>query len=220
MLPTMFGMGMSEILVILLVAALFLGPEKLPEAATKISKGIRDLRRQTKDLTDTIENDTQIGGAIRDLKSALRGDELRRPPVRQPPTPAVEALAATAAAVEAAERANLPPGEAPELATDGPAVGPALGAPLADELTASAPVEAAGAPAETAPAAAVPPAAAEPAVPASASADATTTAPARVTLPPTAGESERAPDDDEEEQLARLVRPASGVVKRDGHGAN
>ncbi|HVV88477.1 MAG TPA: twin-arginine translocase TatA/TatE family subunit, partial [Kofleriaceae bacterium] len=92
----MFGMGMSEILVILLVAALFLGPEKLPDAATKISKGIRDLRKQTKDLQDTIENDTELGGAIRDLKSALRGDEIRRPPVRKPPAKAAAAKAAAA----------------------------------------------------------------------------------------------------------------------------
>jgi sec-independent protein translocase protein TatB len=90
MLPPMFGMGGSEILVILVVALLFLGPEKLPEAASKISKGIRDLRKQTRELTQTIENDTEIGGAIRDLKSALRGDEPRakiqpRPAKKEPP---------------------------------------------------------------------------------------------------------------------------------------
>ena len=76
MLPAMFGMGGTEILVILIVALLFLGPEKLPDAATKISKGIREMRKQTRDVTQTIENDTQIGGAIRDLKSALRGDPI------------------------------------------------------------------------------------------------------------------------------------------------
>ena len=69
----MFGMGMNEILVILVVAMLFLGPEKLPDAAKTISKGIRDLRKQTREFQDTIENDTEIGGAIRDIKSALRG---------------------------------------------------------------------------------------------------------------------------------------------------
>jgi sec-independent protein translocase protein TatB len=84
----MFGMGATEILVILVVALLFLGPDKLPEAAKQISKGIRDLRKQTRELSTTIENDTELGGAIKDLKSALRGDEPRRPPVRTaPPTP-------------------------------------------------------------------------------------------------------------------------------------
>ncbi len=101
MLRSMFGMGMTEILVILVVAMIFLGPEKLPEAAAKISKGIREIRKQSRELQSTIETDTEIGGAIRELKSALRGDELRRPPVRKVPdtasgpTPALDPAAAT-----------------------------------------------------------------------------------------------------------------------------
>jgi len=81
-------MGGSEILVILIVALLFLGPDKLPDAAKQISKGIRDLKKQTRVLQETIENDEHIGGAIRDLKSALRGDEIAaRPAVRKVPEP-------------------------------------------------------------------------------------------------------------------------------------
>ena len=87
MLPSMFGIGGSEILVILVIALLFLGPDKLPEAAKTISKGIRDLKRQSRALQNQIESDEKIGGAIRDLKSALRGEDAPvRPPVRiQPP---------------------------------------------------------------------------------------------------------------------------------------
>jgi len=79
-----FGIGGSEILVILIVALLFLGPDKLPDAAKQISKGIRDLKKQSRVLQQTIENDEHIGGAIRDLKSALRGDEIApRPPIKK-----------------------------------------------------------------------------------------------------------------------------------------
>ena len=78
----MFGIGGSEILVILVVALLFLGPDKLPDAAKHISKGIRDLRKQSRAIQQTIENDEHIGGAIRDLKSALCGED---PPVRYVP---------------------------------------------------------------------------------------------------------------------------------------
>lgn len=186
-------MGMSEILVILLVAALFLGPEKLPDAATKISKGIRDLRRQTKDLQDTIENDTELGGAIKDLKSALRGDELRRPPVRKPPPAAVPAAAAVAA-LETPDTGGLPSATAPDVVPD-----PAL----ATDAPAAAEVEAA---------LSVPPSLAEPA---------TLSVPAKVTLAPTVGEpGGPPPSEDEDAELAKLVRPASGAVKRDGHGPN
>jgi Tat protein translocase TatB subunit len=84
MLRAMFGMGGTEILVILIVALLFLGPDKLPEAARSISKGIRDIKKQSRVLQRTIEEDEHIGGAIRDLKSALRGeDEPIRPRPRK-----------------------------------------------------------------------------------------------------------------------------------------
>jgi sec-independent protein translocase protein TatB len=78
-------MGFSEIVVILVVALIFLGPEKLPAAAKSISKGIRDLRKQTRELQNTIESDEVVGGAIRDLRSAMRGEELRTPP-KPPPS--------------------------------------------------------------------------------------------------------------------------------------
>ncbi|HUS32090.1 MAG TPA: twin-arginine translocase TatA/TatE family subunit [Kofleriaceae bacterium] len=94
----MFGIGGSEIIVILVVALLFLGPDKLPDAAKTISKGIRDLKKQQRALQQQIENDEQIGGAIRDLKSALRGEPEapKRPPVRkEPPKEVTEAALET-----------------------------------------------------------------------------------------------------------------------------
>jgi sec-independent protein translocase protein TatB len=124
----MFGMGGTEILVILIVALLFLGPDKLPDAAKTISKGIRDLKKQTRVLQETIENDEHIGGAIRDLKSALRGDEL---PVR----PAVKKLPEDPKVPEGAvENQILPPGDADKPAE--PIAGapePAAAAPALDE---------------------------------------------------------------------------------------
>ena len=97
----MFGIGGSEILVILIVALLFLGPDKLPEAAKSISKGIRDLKKQSRLLQQQIEDDERIGGAIRDIKSALRGDEA--PPVR----PKKKALAPPANTIKAPDDAAL-----------------------------------------------------------------------------------------------------------------
>ena len=52
MLRAMFGMGGSEILVILIIALIFLGPDKLPDAAKQISKGIRDLKKLKKAVGD------------------------------------------------------------------------------------------------------------------------------------------------------------------------
>lgn len=95
-------MGGSEIIVILIVALIFLGPDKLPSAAKTISKGIRDIKKQSRSLQQQIESDEQIGGAIRDLKSALRGEPepLPRPKVKV--------------------KAELPAPETPSIAGDGP----------------------------------------------------------------------------------------------------
>ena len=71
---------MGEIMVILIVALLVLGPAKLPDAAKQIGKAIRELRKHTQNLQDTIEQDEAIGGTVRELKSALRGDALYQPP--------------------------------------------------------------------------------------------------------------------------------------------
>jgi Tat protein translocase TatB subunit len=91
----MFGMGMGELLLILVVALLVVGPDKLPNAARAIGKGIRDFRKHTKDLQNTLEQDENIGEAVRELKSALRDDPIRaanrlatpRPPPTPPTTP-------------------------------------------------------------------------------------------------------------------------------------
>jgi hypothetical protein len=65
-------------------------------------------------LQNQIESDETFGGAIRDLKSALRGDELpTRPPVRkEPPKLAAEA---TEAAIEGEADPALAEGPAPSL---------------------------------------------------------------------------------------------------------
>ena len=86
----MFGMGMGELLLILVVALLVVGPDKLPNAARAIGKGIRDFRKHTQELQHTLEADEKLGEAVRELKSALRDDPMRvvrAPPPRPPPSP-------------------------------------------------------------------------------------------------------------------------------------
>ena len=53
----MFGMSMTEILVIAVLALLVLGPEKLPKVAQMIGKGLREIRRATSDIRQAIEID-------------------------------------------------------------------------------------------------------------------------------------------------------------------
>jgi sec-independent protein translocase protein TatA len=50
----MFGIGMQELMIILVVALIFIGPSKLPEVARTIGKGLREVRKASDDLRSTI----------------------------------------------------------------------------------------------------------------------------------------------------------------------
>lgn len=48
----MFGIGMPELLLILGLALIVLGPKKLPELARALGKGLAEFRRATEELKD------------------------------------------------------------------------------------------------------------------------------------------------------------------------
>jgi Tat protein translocase TatB subunit len=69
---SMFGIGMPELLLILALALIVLGPKKLPELARALGKGMAELRRATEELKDEfrrVENeieDSPPGPAAKD----------------------------------------------------------------------------------------------------------------------------------------------------------
>ncbi len=71
----MFGLGFGEIVVILVLALVLLGPQKLPEVAKQLGKGLRDFRKATDDLKNQFERE-------------LYADERTARPRIQPPTAA------------------------------------------------------------------------------------------------------------------------------------
>jgi Tat protein translocase TatB subunit len=50
----MLDIGISELLIILVVALIVLGPQKLPEIARKLGKGFAEFRRASEDLRRSI----------------------------------------------------------------------------------------------------------------------------------------------------------------------
>jgi sec-independent protein translocase protein TatB len=94
----MFGLGTGEILIILVLALILLGPQKLPEAAKSIGKGLRQISRATEDVK-------------RQMQVAMYEEDRPKPPTPAAP-PAASAPAAPLAEpvpeVAAATAANVP----------------------------------------------------------------------------------------------------------------
>ncbi len=51
----MFGIGMPELLLILAVALIVLGPKKLPEMARALGRGLAEFRRTTDDVKREVQ---------------------------------------------------------------------------------------------------------------------------------------------------------------------
>jgi Tat protein translocase TatB subunit len=140
----LFGIGGPELIVILIVALLLVGPDKLPQVARTVGTGLRDLRRAANmaqsELRETMEELTR--------EVDLEGKRDQHPPVSQATIQKTPHMAMTspnmapdsAALVIARRRLGpLDPGAPPpeEGAEDGalPAIvaAPAQPVPLADQ---------------------------------------------------------------------------------------
>ena len=74
----MFNLGLSEIVLISIIALIFIGPKQLPEIARTIGRALNELKRASEDLS----------GSITNVKSYSQ--EEAPPPLRKESAPADE----------------------------------------------------------------------------------------------------------------------------------
>ena len=56
----MLGIGMPEILIILVVALVVIGPKRLPEVAKTLGKGFAEFKKATDDFQETVRKDLEL----------------------------------------------------------------------------------------------------------------------------------------------------------------
>lgn len=88
----MFGIGTGELLLILIVALLVLGPERMPKLARDVGKTMNDLRRTSDELRSEFLNADRTLNAEKMLDVATK--VAGAPPAEGPPAPPVPPILA------------------------------------------------------------------------------------------------------------------------------
>ena len=72
----MFGIGMPELILILAVALIVLGPKKLPDLAKSLGRALREFKKATSELKESMTVDNELT----DVKKAFdeMNDDIRK----------------------------------------------------------------------------------------------------------------------------------------------
>jgi TatA/E family protein of Tat protein translocase len=65
----MFGIGMPELLLILAIALIVIGPKKLPDLAKSLGRAMREFKKATNEFKESIQIDEDLS----DVKKAFNG---------------------------------------------------------------------------------------------------------------------------------------------------
>lgn len=82
----MFGLGMPEILLILAIALIVIGPQKLPELAKTLGRAMGEFKRSAQELKRSIDVDTtlqDVKSSTTDLKDVIK-DSKEKPHKKAP----------------------------------------------------------------------------------------------------------------------------------------
>jgi TatA/E family protein of Tat protein translocase len=125
----MFGMGMPEILLILAIALIVIGPKKLPDLAKSLGRAMIEFKRATSELKSSLEVDADVMDVkktFKDMDESFKKpiDTTTPPPTPEPAAPADAPRPADEASTEEIARKKSTEGletgpAAPETDPDG-----------------------------------------------------------------------------------------------------
>ena len=69
----MFGIGLPELIIIMVIALIVIGPSKLPDLAKALGKGMAEFRKATQEIKDSLDLDEDIQEAKKDLVDSISG---------------------------------------------------------------------------------------------------------------------------------------------------
>ena len=69
----MFGIGLPELIIIMVIALIVIGPSKLPDLARALGKGMAEFRKATQEIKDSLDLDEDIQEVRKDLVDSISG---------------------------------------------------------------------------------------------------------------------------------------------------
>jgi sec-independent protein translocase protein TatB len=137
----MFGLGFGEILIILVLALILLGPARLPDVAKQLGKGLREFKKATDELKGQFEREMYADDRPAPKPSLVQPPTPAAPVPAPAPAPAPAATAENVPGLEAAtaEPGQIPPEPPPSREPEAGPEAPAAGAPAPAGASAAEP---------------------------------------------------------------------------------
>ena len=69
----MFGIGMPELIIIMVIALVVIGPNKLPDLAKALAKGLAEFKKATQDIRESLKVDEELNEVKKDIADTVSG---------------------------------------------------------------------------------------------------------------------------------------------------